>query len=140
MHPNPKRGPKGSPRSAVAVLRDRAMFPVDLAHGLLRHSQAHHRRETIAFARRHNALMERARLFEVWKGFVKRRSERDPTSVTPAQFLGLTDQRWDWERVVAQRMFPWQVPLTQEDLRIYRREWVTPDSGPNTRQALRRAF
>src|SRR5262249_36052936 len=52
--PDPRRGPKGSPRSPAARARDRAMFPSDLLHALLRHSLAHHRRETIAFGRRLN--------------------------------------------------------------------------------------
>jgi hypothetical protein len=42
--------------------RDRALYPVDQLHALIRHSQAHHRRETIAFGRRVNAVLER-RLF-----------------------------------------------------------------------------
>ena len=140
VHPNPVRGPKGSRRSARALRRDAAMFAADLAHLLLRHSQAHHRRETIAFARRHNALMERLHLFLAWKNLVKPRSERDSRSVTPAQYLGLTTSAWTWERVLARRVFPERVPLTAEDLRIYRREWVTPASGPNTRHDLRNAF
>jgi len=58
-YPNPLRGPKGSPRSLRAIVRDCAMFPVDLLHKILRHSLAHYRRETIAFTRRINAAMER---------------------------------------------------------------------------------
>ena len=140
VHPNPTRGPKGSRRSRAAFLRDTAMFAADLAHLLLRHSQAHHRRETIAFARRHNALMERVHLFLAWKNFVKRRSERRSTSVTPAQFIGLADRPWTWSRLLARRLFPWRIPLTGEDRRIYGREWITPASGPNIRHALRHAF
>ncbi len=140
VHPNPKRGPKGTPRSASALRRDRAMFAADLAHLLIRHSQAHHRRETIAFARRHNALMERLHLFLVWKNLVKRRSERDGRSITPAQYVGLTPIRWSWEQVVAQRLFPHLLPLTPEDWRLYRRQWITPHSGPNTLHQLRNAF
>ena len=142
VHPNPERCPKGSPRNWAALRRDAAMFAMDLAHLLLRHSQAHHRRETIAFARRHNALMERAYLFLTWKNLVKRRSERTAKgkSVTPAQYLGLTPEPWPWERVLVRRMFPEEVPLTAEDQRIYRREWITPESGPNTRHQLRYAF
>jgi len=61
-HPNPKRGPKGSRRSPEAIARDAAMYPVDLLHMILRHTLAHHRRETIAFTRRLNAAMERLAL------------------------------------------------------------------------------
>ncbi|HEX5043290.1 MAG TPA: hypothetical protein VFV75_10315 [Candidatus Polarisedimenticolaceae bacterium] len=140
VHPNPRRGPKGARRSTLALRRDHAMFAADLAHLLIRHSQAHHRRETIAFARRHNALMERLHLFLVWKNLVKRRSERDGRSSTPAQCVGLTDSRWSWERVFAKRLFPYRLMLTAEDWRLYRREWITPQSGPNTLHQLRNAF
>jgi len=34
--PNPRRGPKGTPRSTEMIERDRAMFPVDALHALLR--------------------------------------------------------------------------------------------------------
>ena len=91
-HPNPPRGPKGSPRSAAAIARDRAMFPVDLLHGLMRHSLAAHRRETIAFGRRLNAIVERMFLAVIWRNFVKGVSERKGDSPTPAMRLGLTDR------------------------------------------------
>jgi len=51
-YPNPKRGPKGTPRSAEAIARDAAMFPVDSLHQFVRHTCADHKRETIAFGRR----------------------------------------------------------------------------------------
>src|SRR4029077_10477697 len=83
-YPNPPRGPKGSPRSEAARLRDEKLFPVDLLHKILRHSLAHQRRETIAFGRRLNAVMERLFLAAIWRNFVKRRSERTARSGTPA--------------------------------------------------------
>ena len=64
-YPNPPRGPKGSPRSPEARLRDARLFPVDLLHKMARHSLAHHRRETIAFGRRLNAVMERLFLMAI---------------------------------------------------------------------------
>ena len=104
-YPNPPRGPKGSPRSAAARARDAALFPVDLLHALWRHSCAHHRRETIAFARRINAAVERGYLMAVWRNFVKGRSERKPDRTTPAMRLGLAEQPWNWPRVLARRLF-----------------------------------
>jgi hypothetical protein len=85
QHPDPPRGPKGSPRSAKAKARDRAMFPVDLLHGLLRHSLAAHERETIAFEKRLNAIVERLFLVAIWRNFVKGVPERrgDPTTPEP---------------------------------------------------------
>ena len=82
IYANPPREP-GSDK-AVARERDRQMFPVDLLHRLWRHTQAHHRRETIAFGRRSNAVMERGFLYIVWRNFVKRVSERTREPITPA--------------------------------------------------------
>ena len=105
-HPNPVRGPQGSPRSREAIARDLAMAPVDQLHQLLRHTCAEHKRETIAFGRAQQAVLGRAFLTTVWKNLVKGRSERRPDRTTPAMALGLTAEPWPWERVLAQRLFP----------------------------------
>ena len=138
--PNPRRGPKGAPRTPEMLARDRAMFPVDQLHALLRHSLAHHRRETIAFGRRINALAERLFLAMVWRNFVKCRSERRPDRTTPAMRLGLTESRWSWRRVLARRLFPGRERLPRTWREIYRREWMTPVLRFNTRHSLLHAY
>jgi transposase-like protein len=137
-HPNPPRGPKGSPRSAAAIARDRAMFPVDLLHGLLRHSLAAHKRETLAFGRRLNAIVERLFLTAIWRNFVKGVSERRGDPTTPAMRLGLTDRPWKWERVLGRRLFPDREGLDGLWLDLYRRDWITTELPSNTRH--RRVF
>jgi hypothetical protein len=132
-HPNPPRGPKGSPRSARAVARDRAMFPVDSLHGLLRHSLAAHRRETIAFGRRLNALSERLFLAIIWRNFVKKCSERRSDPATPAMRAGITDRPWNWSRVLARRIFPHRQPVGGSWGELYRRDWSTPALPCNSR-------
>ncbi len=139
-YPNPPRGPKGSPRSLEARVRDRHMFPVDLLHGLMRHSCAHHRRETIAFGRRVNALLERGFLLAAWRNFVKGRSERRRDTPTPAMELGLAAERWSWKRLLAQRLFPSRLDVPDAWMRIYRREWTIPALGNTTRHTLKRAY
>jgi len=109
------------------------MFPVDLLHGLLRHSLAAHRRETIAFGRRINALMERMFLVAVWRNFVKGVSERKPDPTTPAMRVGLTDRPWTWDRVLARRLFPNHERLPGAWEQIYRRDWSTPALPSNNR-------
>jgi transposase-like protein len=138
-HPNPPRGPKGSPRSPAARLRDARLFPVDLLHKILRHSLAHHRRETIAFGRRLNALMERLFLAAVWRNFVQRRSERRRHSGTPAMSVGLASEPWDWRRVLSRRLFPARTPTPATWASLYRRLWTTP-LFTNSRHQLIRAF
>ena len=86
-------------------LRDRNLFPVDALHKLIRHVQAHHRRETIAFGRRTSNVMLRAAIFMVWRNYVKLLTERRPCSTTPAMSRGLTDRQWSFEEILSQRVF-----------------------------------
>jgi transposase-like protein len=138
IYANPPRGPGADPQ--LAALRDRAMFPVDLLHKLLRHSQAHHHRETIAFGRRSNAILERMALMAVWRNFVKKVSERKSEEVTPAMRIELTAKRWNWRDVLARRRFPGRVALPEGWDRIYRRGWITPACGRNLAHDLRHAY
>jgi transposase-like protein len=140
-YPNPPRRLKGARRTPEARRRDAAMFPVDVLHLILRHTCAHHRRETIAFGRRLNALMERMFLTAVWRNFVKRRSERKPDPpVTPAMERGLTGAPWSWGKVLAQRLFPTRATLPAAWKELYERSWNTPAVGNNRRHALARAY
>jgi transposase-like protein len=140
VFPNPDRPYKGAPRSFAARLRDREMYGVDILHGFMRHSLSHFRRETIAFGRRHNALMERSFLFIVWRNLIKGRSERKPDPTTPAMWLGLTDAPWDWKRLLSERLFPSRIRVPEPWMRIYRRKWITPAVGRNQIHELRYAF
>jgi len=140
VHRNPRRGPKGSPRSLEARQRDQAMFPVDLLHALWRHSCAHHRRETIAFARRVYSVMERGFLMLVWRNFVKGVSERRGDRTTPAMRLGLTDQPWSWQRVLAQRLFPTRIAAPEAWKTTYQRDWKLPGIGVHTGHLLKHAY
>jgi hypothetical protein len=139
VHPNPVRGPRGSPRSALALARDRAMYPVDQLHMLLRHSRADHKRETIAFGRRLNAIMERLFLATVWRNFIKGRSERRPDPDTPAMRLELTDRPWTWRRVLSRRLFPHRTKLPPALRDLYWRNWETPVLPKNRPHRLRQA-
>jgi len=140
VYPNPVRGPKGAPRTGVALERDAAMFPNDLLHALMRHGLAHHHRETIAFHRRINGAMERYFLMAAWRNFVKKRSERRPEKITPAMLKRLTTTAWTWQRVFARRLFPDRLPVPASWQAIYRRDWITPSLRSNTRHALRLAY
>jgi hypothetical protein len=140
VFPNPERGPKGAARSEAARRRDEAMFPNDLLHALMRHSLAHHHRETIAFPRRINAALERVFLMMAWRNFVKGVSERRPDPTTPAMRKGLTERPWSWARLLARRLFPARLPVPASWMELYQRNWTTPDLPSNTRHALARAF
>jgi len=139
VYRNPVRGPKGSPRSPEARARDRAMYPVDQLHALLRHSRADHRRETIAFGRRLNAILERLHLAMCWRNFIKGRSERRPDPDTPAMRVGLSDRPWTWRRVLSRRLFPQRIRLSSVLRTLYWRTWRTPILPINRAHRLRHA-
>ena len=139
-YPNPARGPKGSSRSEAARRRDERLFPVDLLHKILRHSLAHQRRETIAFGRRLNAVMEQLFLTAVWRNFVKKRIERLARSGTPAMRLGLTRERWPWSRVFSRRIFPARLSVPETWAQLYRRLWPSPLYRNSSRHQLKLAF
>ena len=124
VYPNPKRGPKGSPRSQEAIERDWAMFPVDQLHQLLRHTCSDHKRETISFGRRLESILGRAHLIAVWKNFIKARSERKPDRSTPAMRLGLTDAPWRWERLLSRRLFPTRTRPSGSASKLYWKRWT----------------
>ena len=137
---NPRRGPRGSRRSAAARERDRALFANDQMHRFLRHTEAAHRRETIAFGRSYNGLLERLGLFVVWRNFIQSRSERHPKDGTTAMRVGLADRPWSWERLLACRLQPSRVATPARILSFYRREVSTPALPNETRHSLLNAF
>lgn len=140
VFPNPKRGPKGAARSPEALARDRAMFPVDVLHGFLRHSVKAHGRETISFGRRTEAQFERAHVFTIFRNLVKRRSERRPGAISPAMWLGLTEARWPWERVFARRLQPSRTPEVGAWPELYDRVMSTPTLTRTPPHRLKRAY
>ena len=138
--PNPRRRLKHEPRGEQAGVRDRAMFPVDLLHKLIRHSSANHKRETIAHGRRVNAIMLRLYGFTVWRNFIKDRSERRPRHRTPAMDVGLTDRFLDWRQVLSRRLFPWRRKLTEVERLLYAMMMETPAVGNNRHHEAVNAF
>lgn len=81
------------------------LFAVNLADSLLRHSQANHRRETIAFSKRRQGGIERAGVFMFWRNYVKWRRE-NARGVTAAMVLGFVSRRLGWKDLLARRRFP----------------------------------
>jgi hypothetical protein len=63
------------------------LFAINAHHMFVRHSGANHKRETVAFSKRIQAVIHRHAIFQVWRNLVKAASERRPTK-TPAQRLG----------------------------------------------------
>jgi hypothetical protein len=91
--------------STVRRTTSNPLFPVNLADLLLRHGQANHRRETIAFSKRRQAALERLAIFTVWRNAIKSRREKAPGE-TAAMAAGILSRALDWEDVFAARAAP----------------------------------
>ncbi len=96
--------------SRIARTPENPLFPVNLADLLIRHSQANHKRETIAFSKRRACAAYRLFVFLVWRNTMKSLSERK-RDASPAQRLGLLRRRLRVEDVLAARLFPSCVAL-----------------------------
>jgi transposase-like protein len=125
--------------SRAARTAGNPLFPVNLMDLLLRHHSANHRRQGIAFSKRHQAVVERAALLVVWRNYAKRFSENHGGG-TPAMRLGLARSPWSPRRLLARRHFPSRVPLPEPWASYYRRELDTPGIPHPRRHRLTRAF
>jgi hypothetical protein len=91
-------------------------------------------------AAQRNEAMERFALVATWRNFVKRRTERRRCDSTPAMDLKLTDQPWEWRRVLARRLFYFRQKVPAPWAELYRREWSTPLWPQNSLHRLSRNF
>jgi len=86
------------------------LFAINLLDLLIRHSGAHHKRETIAFSKRRQSGCERMWHFLVYRNYVKSFSERHPGK-SPAMRLGITDRLLTVREILAWRRFPSLIEL-----------------------------
>ena len=100
------------------------LFPVNRFDLQLRHNSANHKRETIAFSKRHQSVTERGAWLIVWQNFAKQFSERHGGG-TPAMRLGLRDRPIPIAEILEQRLFPDRVQLPEKWARYYRGEVPT---------------
>lgn len=94
------------------------LFPINLLDLLIRHGGGNHKRETIAFSKRRQSAGYRMWLMLAWRNYVKPFSERR-RGATPAMRLGVCDRPWKVEEMLAERIFPSQVPLPERYARSY---------------------
>ena len=115
------------------------MHPCNRMDNLLRHSGSNHKRETIAFSKRHQCVIERAAVHLVWCNFSKGFSENhDPG--TPAMRAGLAKTPMSPAALLERRRFPSRMKLPGPWAAYYTREVDTPGIDTPVRHRLMRAY
>jgi hypothetical protein len=128
------------PTPSVAARTSRnPLFPVNLLDLLLRHNSANHKRETIAFSKRHQSVVERAAWLLLWRNFTKPFSENHGGG-TPAMRIGLCATPLSLRCLLRRRLFASRVALPRRWAEYYRREIPTPGIVRPRQHALHRAF
>jgi hypothetical protein len=115
------------------------LWEVNLLDLMIRHSTAAHKRETIAWAKRRQASIEKLAIFQVWRNYMKRRREKG-RRVTSAMLLGLAKRPWRVRDALRARIFYDKVTLSPCWGRYYRRKVKTAALGVNRRHNSIYAF
>jgi transposase-like protein len=115
------------------------LYAVNLLDLQLRHNSANHKRETIAFSKRHQAVIERGGWLMVWRNFCKHFSENRKQG-TPAMRAGLTDTPWSVKKLLDGRRFATRTTLPKVWQEYYERRVDTPGIKNPRRHLLKLAF
>jgi transposase-like protein len=97
------------------------LFPVNLLDLLIRHSQAGHRRETIAFAKQRVSSAARLAILLVWRNYIHRRREKVRGSPTPAMVRGMASNPLKVTQLLQCRLFYAHTGLSPRWRCYYRR-------------------
>ncbi len=112
---------------------------INVLDRMIRHSTAAHKRETIAWAKRRQASIEKLAVFQVWRNYVKRRREKGGR-VTSAMQLGVASRPWRLRDILSTRRFFEKAALSERWERYYRRHVVTRALRVNRAHELTYAF
>jgi len=88
------------------------LYPVNNADLQLRHNSANHKRETIAFSKRNQSVIERAALLVVWRNYAKEYSENRGGG-SPAMRAGIASRRIGLGELLKCRLFPTRVRVPE---------------------------
>ena len=115
------------------------LFPVNLMDLQLRHNSSNHKRETIAYSKRHAAAIERAAWLIVWRNWGKQYSENHGGG-TPAMRAGLCEGPLSVRKLLDGRRFFTRTEVPGSWQEYYRRGIDTPGIKNPRRHALKLAF
>jgi len=85
--------------------KNNSLWEVNLLDLIIRHCNANHRRETIAWSKRRQASAERLVILLVWRNYMKGRREKERGSPTPAMEKGLMKRPVEINELLRGRIF-----------------------------------
>jgi hypothetical protein len=118
--------------------RHNLLWEINRADRLIRHGQAGHTRETLAWPKRRQGAAERLAIFVVWWNYGRRRWVKGCRE-SPAMLRGLTERVLGVKEILGERIFRSKVELPQRWNRYYRREVETRALDINRRHELKYA-
>ena len=116
------------------------LWEVNLLDLIVRHSNANHKRETIAWSKRRQASAERLGLTLWWRNYNKGRREKVRGSPTPAMVRGMATRPETVKELLSQRIFRDHVNLPPRWARYYERTVETRALGRHRYHNLKYAF
>ncbi len=117
-----------------------SLWEVNLADNLIRHSNANHKRETIAWSKRRQASAERLAIFMVWRNYMKGRREKKRDSPTPAVERGMMDRPLLIVELLEARIFRTRMKLPGRWGQYYDRTVSTRGIENERRHELKYAY
>lgn len=115
------------------------LWEVNVLDLMIRHSTAAHKRETIAWAKRRQASVEKLAIFQVWRNAIKKRWENGSV-VTSAMLCGVRDRPLRVGDVFRKRLFYGHLALPKRWRDYYRRRILTAALRVNRTHELTYAF
>jgi hypothetical protein len=120
--------------------KNNSLWEVNLLDLLIRHSNANHRRETIAWSKRRQGSAERLAILLVWRNYMKGRREKVRGSPTPAMERGMMDRPLEINELLGKRLFRTRCVLPTRWSEYYDRRVNTRALQRNLRHELKMAY
>jgi hypothetical protein len=120
--------------------KNNSLWEVNLLDLLIRHGNANHRRETLAWSKRRQASAERLAILLVWRNYMKGRREKVRGSPTPAMQRGMMEQPLSMDDLLARRIFRTRCELPPRWSEYYDRRVTTRALKRNLRHTLKMAY
>jgi hypothetical protein len=120
--------------------RNNSLWEVNLLDLLIRHCNANHRRETIAWSKRRQASAERLLVLLIWRNYMKGRREKKRGSPTPAMVRGMMNSPLGIDEFLSERLFRTRVELPARWAEYYERKVKTRGLDKQRNHELKLAF